>query len=84
VRSGQLADRCFLSTPGKARSSRKTLRLNTVVEARELVRAWAETMVDNTITPGLVGRLRYPYKTRAEVPGDVEVFGADGSVEAVI
>jgi len=48
------------------------------------VRGWAETMVDNTITLGLVGRLRNLYKTRAEAAGDVEVFGANGSVEAVI
>jgi len=37
------------------------LRLNTISEARETVRAWAEQQFDNALTPGLVGRLRNPY-----------------------
>jgi hypothetical protein len=37
------------------------LRLNSVTEARESVRQWAETKWDNQLSPDLVGRLRNPY-----------------------
>jgi hypothetical protein len=52
------------------------LRLNTVAEARELVRAWAEVKFDNSLTPGLVARLANPY-TPPEAPGEVEIFPLD-------
>jgi hypothetical protein len=58
------------------------LRLNTISEACELVRVFAETVADNNVTPGLVGRVVNPY--RAEAAGDVEVFGPDGSVAEVV
>lgn len=52
------------------------LRLNTVAEAQELVRVWAEVKFDNGLTPGLVGRLANPY-TPPQVPGEVEIFPLD-------
>jgi hypothetical protein len=52
------------------------LRLNTVAEARELVRAWAEVKFDNSLTAGLVGRLANPY-TPPEALGEVEIFPLD-------
>lgn len=65
--------------------ARAGLQLNTVAQAREGVRLWAEQTVENSITPGLVDSgYRNPYRTRAEAPGDVEVFGPDGSIARVV
>jgi hypothetical protein len=47
------------------------LRLNTISEARETVRAWAEQQFDSALTPGLVGRLRNPYALDDERRGAV-------------
>jgi hypothetical protein len=50
-----------------------TRTLNSVSQAREVVRCWAEAKVEASITPGLVGRLHNPYalssKARATLPG---------------
>jgi hypothetical protein len=62
------------------------LRLNTISEAREGVRLWAEQTVHNSTPASLAGRYINPYtaKTRATEPGEVEILGNDGAVRAVV